>query len=236
MPALKRRVVAMIGAAGSGKTYLAASMYGQEKRALIYNIANDAQFLAKSNQLVVGDEHSAKKSLPAIMRGRKSRSFWKRDSGEEQEFRVSFTPTDLDFDARTIYAPSFNEVCLQCWLTGRMTFYLDEAHLLLGSSTGSAPTEFRRLVFMGRHREISVVYMSHRTYNVPRPLTFNTNIFYFFQTGEPRDLNYIEEIAGYEVAEKVKNLRRLNLSTKPVVPGQVYEWNADLRVGKVIDL
>lgn len=236
MPTLKRKVVAMIGAAGSGKTYLAASMYGKEKRALIYNIANDEQFLARSNQLVVGDERSARKSLPPIMRGKSQHAFWKKKPIEEKEFRVSFTPTDLDFDARTIYAPSFNEVCRQCWLTGQITFYLDEAHLLVGSSSGSAPTEFRRLVFMGRHREISIVYMAHRTYNVPKPLTFNTNIFYFFQTGEPRDLSYIEELSGSEVAEKVIGLRRLNLTTKPIVPGQVYEWNADLRTGKVIDL
>ena len=228
MPILKNKIAGIFGARGSGKTFLASKMYGKENRALVYNTANDAQFVARSTDSIIGGELIASRTLPVIMRPRTK--LWRRPP-MPGHWRISFTPNDLDADDDI---PSFEECCRQCWKTGNMTLYVDELHMHTNASY--APPAFRTLIYMGRHRQVSVIYMAHRVYDIPKRLTANTEIFYFFQTSEPRDLDAIEERVNEATAIKVESLRRLNLRVSPPSPPQVYEWDNYERIGKVIDL
>jgi hypothetical protein len=228
-PVLKNKIVGIFGSRGSGKTYLAAKMYGMESRALVYNTASDSQFTARSTFVLSGDARSIHQELPLIMRPKPH--LFQRKPPEPNYWRISFLPVDLDADDDI---PSFQEACRQCWITGNMTLYVDELHM--HTTSAYAPSEFRKLVYMGRHRQVSVIYMAHRVYDIPKKLTANTEIFYFFQTSEPRDLDTIEERVNVEAAEQVEKLKRLNLRVEPIDPPQVYVWDAYENTGKVVDL
>lgn len=214
-------IVAFIGAKGSGKTREAASMYGLESRAMVYNVADDSQFKIRSQIVAYGGLDALGRVAGAVRRS--------------AAFRISFSPTDLDFSENKIEAATFEKMCEIAYETGNLTLYLDEAHMLLNSNAASAPPYFRRIVFMGRHKQVSLAYIAHRISSIPRALSFNTNRFIFFQTAEPRDLDYIAEVCGTEVAEKVKTLRRLDLTGAAPVPGQYYDWDNDRREGKIVD-
>ena len=220
MPVLRNKISAIFGPRGSGKTYLAAGMYGKESRAVCYNLAEDAEFRSRATNFAVGGRD-------------KARELWKLMRKPENKFRIDFIPTDLDF-GRKVSAESLEEISLLCWDAHDVTLYFDEAHMLL--SSGYAPPAFRTLYLRGRHHQVSIVMIQHRMAAIPKEFTYNVEAFYFFQTSEPTDLDAIADRCGEEVAVQVSGLRRLDMSKNPVVPGQYYEWNATLRIGKKVDL
>jgi hypothetical protein len=78
--------------------------------------------------------------------------------------------------------------------------------------------------------------MAQRFANIDKKITFQTQIFDFFQTDEPTDLRAISERVPPEVAEQIPLLRRLDLTKNPPTPPEYYEWNRVLRVGKKVTL
>lgn len=220
MTVLRNKIIAIFGQKGSGKTFLAAGMYGKESRAVCYNLAEDKEFRVRSTLFCVGGDETANR-------------LWRYMKKPEEKFRIDFIPTDLEF-GRKVSAESLETISQLCWDARDVTLYFDEAHMLL--SSGWAPAAFRTLYLRGRHHEVSIVMIQHRMAAIPKEFTYNVDTFIFFQTSEPTDLDSIADRCGEEVAEKVSELRRLDTSVTPVVPGQYYEWDANLRIGKVVDL
>jgi hypothetical protein len=215
----KNRIVrGIFGSAGSGKTYLASKMYGLESRAVCYNFMHDPQFTVRSTIILEGNEKEAERIWKVI-----------RAHGKEP-FRINFNPSDNIKDD----PESFREVSHQVYHGYDLTFYIDELHMLTNASW--SPEEFKRIAFMGRHHEISVTYIAQRFASVDKKITYQTRIFDFFQTDEPRDLQAIAERCGQDVSDRVKDLRRLDLTKRPIVTGEYYEYDTITRIGKAVRL
>ena len=214
-----REVRGIFGTSGSGKTFLAAKMYGSESRAIVYNFMADPQFAVKSTHVLKGDESVASRII----------HFFRIMKNET--FRLDFEPTDISEDEIL----SFDRVCFEVYRAGMpISLYIDELHML--TNAGWSPKELKDIAFTGRHREISVIYMAQRFASIDKKITYQTQIFDFFQTDEPTDLKGIADRCGSEVAEQVQSLRRLDTTKSPIVKPEYYEYNAVTRVGKRVVL
>jgi len=216
-----REVRGIFGTSGTGKTFLAANMYGMESRAVVYNFMHDPQFAVKSTHILNGDEASAARL----------RRLFKAYKENKEGLRLDFEPTDISEDEIL----SFDRVCFEVYRSGMpISFYIDELHML--TSAGWSPKELKDIAFTGRHREISVIYMAQRFASIDKKITYQTQIFDFFQTDEPTDLKGIAERCGSEVSEQVQSLRRLDTTKNPIVKPEYYEYNAVTRIGKRVVL
>ena len=68
------------------------------------------------------------------------------------------------------------------------------------------PDGFDRLMRLGRHRAISMVWTAQRMSEVARRLTSATDRFVLFRHTEPRDIEAIAQRCGIEVADRVARL------------------------------
>jgi len=87
-----------------------------------------------------------------------------------------------------------------------VTVFIDEIDEYC-SPHGSRP-ELRRLVNYQRHFGISLLAAARRAAAVHRDLTALANEYYLFRAVEPRDLAYLEDLVGGEIADKVSHLKR----------------------------
>jgi len=100
----------------------------------------------------------------------------------------------------------FEAVCELVFDYGRLVFGIEEVAMLCTPS--ALPDEFDRLVRLGRHQRVSLVWTAQRIVEVARRLTAATDYFVLFSHTEPRDLNGIAERCGAEVARQVADLPR----------------------------
>jgi hypothetical protein len=101
---------------------------------------------------------------------------------------------------------------------GDLVLGVEEVPLIC--SPGALPDGFDRLVRLGRHQGVSVVYTGQRLTEVARRLTAATDYFILFRHSEPRDLDGIAERCGSEVAERVADLPRHGFLVWDVVEGK----------------
>ena len=212
-----REVRGIFGTSGSGKTYLAAKMFGKESRAICYNFMHDPQFSVRATHIVNGDEKAAAQLG----------EFFKWAKKNNESFRIDFAPTDMSEEEIL----SFDRVCFEVYRSKiEMSLYVDELHML--TNAGWSPKELKDITFTGRHREISIIYMAQRFASIDKKITYQTQIFDFFQTDEPTDLKGIADRCGADVAAEVQSLRRLDTTKKPIIVPECYEYNAVTRIGK----
>ena len=88
-----------------------------------------------------------------------------------------------------------------------------KGHLVVGteevpmiSQPNWLPDGFDRLVRLGRHRAVSIVWTAQRMSEVARRLTSATDRFLLFRHTEPRDIDAIRERCGIEVGDRVSRL------------------------------
>ena len=209
MPIKQNSIIGIIGPKGSGKTVYAARLYGAEERAVVFNVAYDTEYSLRSKFIIEEDVHS----LERIM-----------EREEKAGYRIAFETEYLSPGAqgqvRYVMLPGFLK---RVYAQGDLSLYLDEAHQIC--SPWSAPFELLRVIRMGRHKEINIVWVSQRFAAVHRELTANTDQYVFFRMGEPRDLDQIEARCGLEVTEKVSKLRRIAVENGRVIPGEILKWN-----------
>ena len=98
------------------------------------------------------------------------------------------------------------EVCLECmadnaYRMGNLTFAVEEVPMV--SRPGYLPPKFDRVVRLGRHQSVSLIYTAQRLSETARRLTAATDYFWLFAHSEPRDLDAISDRCGREMAEKV---------------------------------
>lgn len=99
----------------------------------------------------------------------------------------------------------FTECCSVCYDVGNMLFAVEEVPML-DMSAGHMPRRFNKIVRLGRHRNLSLLYTAQRLAEVPRALTAATDVFVLFCHSEPRDLEAIADRCGGEIARKVQSL------------------------------
>jgi len=98
----------------------------------------------------------------------------------------------------------FAAICEAVYDTGGLTFAVEEVPLL--AKAGYIPDDFARVVRLGRHRRLNLIWTAQRLAETPRTLTAMTDLFVLFHTTEPRDLDAIADRFGVEVAEKISRL------------------------------
>jgi len=90
------------------------------------------------------------------------------------------------------------------WEMRNVLLVVEESSWLCTPS--NLPQELRRLVRMGRHREISQLYVAQRPAMVHRDVTSQSDWIVSFQQHEARDIHFLEESLLGEQAEKVREL------------------------------
>ena len=81
---------------------------------------------------------------------------------------------------------------------------LDEVDRMCSPST--IPEGLRRLVNYGRHFNVSLVAVARRPRQMHRDVTANADRICIGQTQEPRDLDYLAEFIGQELADRAAGL------------------------------
>lgn len=210
------------GPPGSGKTYLAAGMFGKEKRALVWNSPHDVEFTARSTVQAQGGTESAEK-------------LWEIMKKPDATFRIEWWPRDFSYnESKTrMRAPSLETISSLCMDARNMHFYFDEAHKLLGA--GYAPPHFLTILQEGRHAQVSLTMITHRMARIPKDFTQEVLDFYLFQTDSEQDLDDIEELCGSLARRRVEELKITDLRGKVPIPGEYYHVSKLMREGKVID-
>lgn len=85
-----------------------------------------------------------------------------------------------------------------------LTFCVEELPMMSGP--GHAPKKFMKVARTGRHAKLNVIYTCQRVAETPVTLRSQTDIFIFFFTAEPRDLEAIAERCGAEIERQVTAL------------------------------
>lgn len=141
---------------------------------------------------------------------------------KEQDFRIDYRPSDYDPEEGT--SDEFNWVVKLCYLKKHIQLFIEEAHMFC--TPHRLPADLMVAIRMGRHRGLSIVYITQSYAAVTRPLTANTNRFYFFGMFDPREIEAIAERTGWECAEAVRSLKRLEVDGQGEVQqaGEIIEW------------
>jgi len=120
----------------------------------------------------------------------------------------------------------FSEISIAVYEAGNMTFAIEEIPML--TKPQWEPEPFDRIVRLGRHRAINMLYTAQRLSECPRRLTAATDVFVLFRHTEPRDLDAIAERCGPEVARVVPVLGEHEFVVFDVATGQLVkvdpEW------------
>jgi hypothetical protein len=118
-------------------------------------------------------------------------------------------PEDLDSDvpafARLIYERGD---CVVGW-----------EELPMYSAPGHLDPALDKIIRLGRHRRISLIWTAQRAAEVPRRVTAATDWFILFRQTEPRDLDALEERCGPGVRERIGALGAHDYLVWDVVAG-----------------
>lgn len=136
-----------------------------------------------------------------------------------EKFSVCYRP--LNYDAATHECPGFNQFCAIGYARGDCWLVIDEAHQICNAH--NIPVELLKIARIGRHQQVSLLYITQRFAMVEKTLTANTNTFAFFKITDPSDLEGIRMRCGKEVADQVQGLRVLDAERG--LPGEVLLWS-----------
>ena len=138
---------------------------------------------------------------------------------QAEKFSVCYRP--LEYDPKTQACPGFNQFCSIGYRRGDLWLVIDEAHQFCRPH--NIPPDLLAIARLGRHQEVSLLYITQSFTQVERTLTLNTNTFAFFKITDPRDLEGIKMRCGQELAEEVQQLRALD--AQKGIAGEVLLWS-----------
>ena len=90
------------------------------------------------------------------------------------------------------------------------------------------PPEFGKIVRMGRHRGLGLLWCTQRLAEVSRTLTALTDVWAGFSTAEPNDLAALAQRAGRDYAEAVSKLPRFEWMGYDVAGRETFQNKARL--------
>lgn len=184
-PELQNRIVAVAGRKGSGKSTLTREILTHANRLFLFDTMGEHSWVPE--QITSIDE--AWIFLTSIA------------SEPDAQFVASFIPEGAHEDA---LQTAFAEISTAIYESGNLSFAVEELPMM--SSPNWVPPAFDRLIRLGRHRGVNILYTGQRLSECPRRVTSATDVFLLFSHTEPRDLDAIAERTSPEVAETVANL------------------------------
>lgn len=181
----------IVGPTGSGKTYVMARLFGQENRALVYQVVRSNEECDLFATHLADDVEGACRVLR-----------------KEETFRVVYRVPDSDVieRGRDLDYPSSRVLAEECYQEGRMTLYLDEAHELCDQQ--KIHPRLRKVIRLARNNRLNVTWIS-QSMEVHREIRRNSSELILFHMHEPGDIEKIEERCGAKTAERVTMLRPL---------------------------
>jgi hypothetical protein len=176
---LQNRIIGVVGRKGSGKSTLARRVLERCPRLFAFDTMGEHKWIPNGfHDLDRADEFLAWAEM-------------------QERFAGRYVPEgDI--------AGDFAELAGMVYSQGQMLFVIEEIPLLCSASY--VPPELGKLVRLGRHRRVSLLWTAQRMAEVSRTLTAMTDIFVLFATTEPRDLDAIHDRCGDEIADKVSRL------------------------------
>lgn len=174
-------IVSIFGRKGSGKSRLALEVMREHRRVVVLDYLGE---YGTAQGFTVHEGLAA--SVKALAR-------WAGKSRFALSLRV-----DEVFEARALL-----EVC---WEMRGYLLVLEEASWLCSPS--QLPRELSKFVRMGRHREISQLYVAQRPAMVHRDVTSQSDVIVSFQQHEARDIKFLEASTLGAQAEHVRTLPR----------------------------
>jgi hypothetical protein len=217
---LRNRIIGIIAPKGSGKTHKVCDMIQSGElgeKVAVFDVLGEAGYLSCCDEIVYGEPRRFAELL------------------RKPSIRVAYRPIVSEMRDNEEFFPEFEEVFVRlCYAIGNMTGVIDEAHLLC--SPHRCPPRLLKTIRIGRHQQFTIVWIAQSWAGVARPLTGNTDEFYFFKVIEPRDLHGIRERCGQKLADDVSNLRRLNYTPEgQVIPGEILHWSSFEGVKSEVD-
>jgi hypothetical protein len=175
----QNKIVGVIGRKGSGKSTIFRKILQRSSCIFLFDTMGEHDWIP--NRFYTLDE---------------VRQFlgWARS---QRQFAGSFIPED-DLEA------SFQPIADWAYREGELSFGIEEVPFFC--SPGHVPAQLDRIVRLGRHRQLSVIYTGQRMSEIARRLTAATDAFVLFQHTEPIDLDAIAARCGRDVAQRVSAL------------------------------
>jgi hypothetical protein len=173
-------ITVVLGRRGCGKTTLIQGLIESKPRLLVFDTLAE-----------YGSSGTVFRESAPFVRFVESRQF--------AQFRVVYQPVNSD----SLDEP-FSDFLRVAWIVGQVTIVCDEIDSV--SKPSSVPAQLARNIRYGRHRGVSVIAASRRAADVPRLLTSQADELISFNQTEPRDIDYIEDFAGKEMAQRTARL------------------------------
>lgn len=176
----EKKVILVMGKRGSGKTYLVNKLVAAERRLIIWDRMSEYK-----NGVVFTAEH-------------------KMDFAEffcevyRKNFRLIYRPLhpkeEITWIAELVYA------------LGNVTFVVEEIDSIC--TAYKLDETFEAIINRGRHKAITLIGVTPAPFGIHRDLTRQAKEVYVFNTNEPRDLQYLRDLLGTQMEQKVMLLQQ----------------------------
>ena len=209
---MQNKVIGVVAPKGSGKTTEVAELVRVTPRVAIYDpmAATDFQYRRVASHIVAHDLKEAHLLMA------------------EENFQLLYEPELPTQDGDEWYYADFRPFLMKVWrrvqLVGPMMLIIDEAHYIMSAKT--MPLEMWNIITNGRRYGLDIIWITQRFVGVNGWVRANADEYWFFRLVHPADLSTVREIAGAEVSEQVRNLRRLDSTKIPPVAGELLIWSS----------
>jgi hypothetical protein len=189
---VKREVVIVLGKTGQGKSVWTKHYSKQFNRLFVYDLAREYPVTYYMREQILdmleaeeNDIHVAGHSIPTDPNRR-------NDGGLGDTFRIGIWKRD---DVEFLQSLAF--------VRGSCTIILEEMSTIYGRGE-RMDASLSEIVFLGRHRRVSVVATAQRASSIPVDLRSQANRVVSFAQAEQRDMSWLEDYFGdrtYEIPE-----------------------------------
>lgn len=177
---IEKKIILIFGKRGSGKSYLAIKLIGNEPRLIIFDVMSEYE-----NGVVFGTENY-----------NELLEFWR--NVYRGRFRMIYRPIKPDFE--------IEQICELVYTLGKCCFLVEEIDCYC--STHQISDNFAAIIQRGRHKDITLIGITQRPYGINRLLTSQAKEIYVFNTNEPRDREYLRILLGQEIDSKLDALKQ----------------------------
>ncbi len=210
---MQRKITLVIGPSGAGKTRTVSEKIKKIQRVAVFDLVRDGQYFDERDDVTVVDA--------------RPRDFALAIAPDKDAYRVIYHPDKSlckSNDKGLIDSVEFGPVVRICHQRGDMTLVIDEAHLLC--NLYNCPPDLMEANLIGRHQGFSMILVAQKLTGLHPAIRENADEIYFWKVISPASLKMIEEMCGKETAEKVADLRAVEVDDDNVfiAAGQRLHW------------